>query len=91
MKRLLAVALAALAVAGCNKRSADGYFAEAEGQYRAAKAVADTLSNRDGAGKLFEPALESYAKVVNEFPNDPLAELTPAASLTRSSEIGDNV
>ena len=27
----------------------------------------------------------------NESPNDPPAELTPAASLTRSSEIGDKV
>ncbi len=27
----------------------------------------------------------------NESPNDPPAELTPAASLTRSSEIGDSV
>ena len=27
----------------------------------------------------------------NDRPNEPAAELTPAASLTRSSEIGDSV
>ena len=27
----------------------------------------------------------------NDSPNDPAAEFTPAASLTRSSSIGDNV
>ena len=42
--------------------------------------------------------LESEASMIapakanpNESPNDPPAELTPAASLTRSSEIGESV
>ena len=42
--------------------------------------------------------IESVASMIapakarpNESPNEPLAEFTPAASLTRSSEIGDSV
>jgi hypothetical protein len=43
-------------------------------------------------------AIESVASMIapakaspNDSPKDPAAELTPAASLTRSSEIGDSV
>ena len=43
-------------------------------------------------------AIDSVASMIapanaspNESPKDPAAELTPAASLTRSSEIGDRV
>ena len=43
-------------------------------------------------------AIESVASMIapakaspNDSPNEPAAELTPAASLTRSSEIGESV
>jgi len=75
MKRLLAAALVLLSIAaGCSKPSAEDYYAQAEGQYKAAKEAADTLRNRDGIGMLFQPALDSYLKVVNDYPDDPLAE-----------------
>ena len=47
---------------------------------------------------MFVKAKESVASMIapanarpNESPNDPAAEFTPAASLTRSSEIGASV
>ena len=39
-----------------------------------------------------EPSITAPAQArPNDKPNEPPAELTPAASLTRSSEIGDSV
>ena len=47
---------------------------------------------------MFVKAIESVASMIapananpNDSPNDPAAEFTPAASLTRSSEIGESV
>ena len=47
---------------------------------------------------MFVKAIESVASMMapanaspNDSPNEPAAELTPAASLARSSEIGDSV
>ena len=47
---------------------------------------------------IFVNATDSVASMIapanarpNESPNEPAAEFTPAASLTRSSEIGDSV
>jgi outer membrane protein assembly factor BamD (BamD/ComL family) len=77
MKRLCAFALASLLLlllAGCSKPSAKEYYSKAEGEYKAARQVADTLRNREGAAKLFEPALETYTKIYQEYPGDPLAE-----------------
>ena len=45
------------------------------------------LKLNDSVASMIAPAKASP----NESPNDPLAEFTPAASLTRSSEIGDSV
>lgn len=75
MKQVLALALASLVVlAGCGKPSADEYFSKAQGEYKAAKAAADTVQNREEAAKLFEPAVEDFQKVVQEYPGSPLAE-----------------
>ena len=41
----------------------------------------------DSVASMIAPAKASP----NDSPNDPAAEFTPAASLTRSSEIGDSV
>ena len=50
------------------------------------------------ASAMWVNAIESVASMIapanaspNDSPNDPPAEFTPAASLTRSSEIGDSV
>ena len=47
---------------------------------------------------MFVKVIESVASMIapanarpNDSPNEPAAEFTPAASLTRSSEIGDSV
>ncbi|RPH36924.1 hypothetical protein EHM92_03725, partial [bacterium] len=91
MKPLCAPALALLLVlAGCGKQTANDYFSKAEGEYKAAKETADTLHNRSDMAKLFEPALENYMKVVQEYPDDPLAEpaLFKAATI-RNNEMRD--
>jgi len=75
MKRFSVPALVLLVLlAGCSKRSANDYFSAAEREYKQARQAADTLRDREQAARLFEPALENYLKVVQEFPNDPLAE-----------------
>ncbi len=91
MKRFCAPALALLVMLiGCSKPSANDYFSKAEGEYKAAKGIADTLQNRGGAAKLFEPALENYMKVVREYPDDPLAERALFMTATiRNNEMRD--
>jgi outer membrane protein assembly factor BamD (BamD/ComL family) len=91
MKRFCAPGLALLfLLAGCSKPTPNEYYAKAEGEYKAAKAAADTLRNRDAMVKLFEPALESYTKVVQEYPNDPLAERALFMTATiRNNEMRD--
>jgi outer membrane protein assembly factor BamD (BamD/ComL family) len=75
MKRLAVPALAALVLlAGCSKRTANDYYSQAEREYKRAQQVADTSHNREDLSNLFKPALEGYQKVVQEYPNDPLAE-----------------
>ncbi len=75
MNRFYALGLTSLVVlAGCGKPTASEYFSRAEVEYKAARATADTLQNREAVTKLFEPAVESYSKVVQDYPNDPLAE-----------------
>ncbi len=84
------VLVVALVLAGCSKPSANEYFSKAEQQYKAATDAADTLHNREAAGKLFEPALENYGKVVSEYPNDPLAERSLLMVATiRNNEMRD--
>jgi tetratricopeptide (TPR) repeat protein len=87
MKRLCAPALIVLfLLAGCGKKSANEYYAEAEGEFKAAKAAADTLRDREGMAKLFEPALEGYLRLAEEYPDDPLAE----EALFRTATIRNN-
>ena len=45
------------------------------------------LNDKESVANMMAPANASP----NERPNEPAAELTPAASLTRSSDIGANV
>ena len=45
------------------------------------------VNANDSVASMMAPAKASP----NDSPNDPAAEFTPAASLTRSSEIGDSV
>lgn len=91
MNRFCALALVVLAtLAGCSKPSANEYFSKAEGEYKAAKITADTLKNRDGVARLFEPALENYLKVIREYPDDPLAERAMFQTATiRNNELRD--
>ena len=91
MKRFCAPALVMLVLlAGCGKQSAEDYFSKAEGEYKTARETADTLRNRDNMAKLFEPAMENYMKVVQEYPDDPLAgpALFMAATI-RNNEMRD--
>ena len=46
-----------------------------------------SVNASDSAASMIAPANASP----NDSPNEPPAEFTPAASLTRSSEIGDSV
>ncbi len=91
MKRLCALALALLVMlSGCSKRTAKDYFSDAEKEYKAAKTVGDTLRDRSAMASLFQPALESYSKVVQEYPNDPLAERALFMTATiRNNEMRD--
>lgn len=91
MNRFFAPVLALLVMlAGCSKPSANEYFSKAEAEYTAAKKNADTLQNREGVARLFEPALENYMKVIREYPDDPLAERAAFMTATiRNNELRD--
>jgi len=70
--------------AGCSKPSAEEYFAEAEQAQRTAEA---SLGNSKATlDSLFTAAISSYEKIVEEYPDDPLAEV----ALFRIAELYNN-
>ncbi|HMK38170.1 MAG TPA: tetratricopeptide repeat protein [Bacteroidota bacterium] len=66
--------LAAAALAGCGKPTAEEYFSRAQQQAQAAATMADTLRSSDAVREAFQPALASFESVVREYPHHPLAE-----------------
>lgn len=66
--------LAAAALAGCSRPSAEEYFARAQKDAQAAASIADTLRSPEALRGAFQPALSGFESVIREYPRHPLAE-----------------
>ncbi len=71
---VLLIVVAVIMLAGCSRPTADEYYTRADAALRQAHAAADTMADRHQAAKLFEPAIEAFQKVVEEYPGTPRAE-----------------
>jgi len=63
-----------LVASGCSKPTAEEYFARAQKQAQEAAVRADTLRSADAVREAFQPAIELFEKVINEYPRHELAE-----------------
>jgi outer membrane protein assembly factor BamD (BamD/ComL family) len=87
MKRLVALLMFLLCIAGCNKQSPEQLMQQAQAAQQQVQRTADSLGRKADVPALFAPVLGAYEKVVNDHPSSPEAE----QALFRLAELRMNV
>lgn len=61
-------------LAGCGKPTAEEYFTKAQVAVEQARKTVDSLRNTQDLPRLFQPAIDGFTKVVEEYPTSEQAE-----------------